>query len=75
VSAEAVGAAVKIARLSQKMRRREAQVEKKVVAVAVEQTEKAAPKATPSRDKNDTVVKRLSLADLRAAARRRQVGV
>jgi sRNA-binding protein len=76
VSAEAVAAAVKIARLSQKSReQRETKVEKAVaVAVAPErQPEKAATKAVPTRqDKNDNAVKRLSLADLRTAARQRQ---
>jgi sRNA-binding protein len=77
VSAEAVAAAVKAARLSQKSReQRETKAEKKVVAVAVapeQQPEKAATKAAPMRqDKNDNAAKRLSLADLRIAARQRQ---
>jgi sRNA-binding protein len=76
VSAEAVAAAVKLARLSQKSReQREAKVEKAVaVAVAPErQPEKAATNVVPMRQyKNDNAVKRLSLADLRTAARQRQ---
>jgi ProP effector len=75
VTAEGVDAAVKAAGLSQKMRRErcEAKAEKKAVAAAVareQQTEKA---VVPMRqDKNDNVAKRLSLADLRVAARQRQ---
>ena len=72
VSAEAVAAAVKSARLSQKSReQREAKVEKTVAVAAApeQQTEKA---VAPKNDfKNGNAVK-LSLSDLRAAAARRR---
>jgi ProP effector len=76
VTAEAVAAAVKAARLSQKTRRaaRDAKTREKAVAAAPEQqTEKAAaPKEQDKNDfKNGNAIK-LSLADLRAAAARRR---
>ena len=69
VSVEAVAAAVKAVRLSQEMRReqRETKMEEKAgvaaAAASEQQMEKALTKAAPER---------LSLADLRVAARRRQ---
>jgi ProP effector len=71
VTAEGVNAAVKAAGLSQKMRRERWDAktgEKAVVAAAAPET---STKAAPKNAKNDNVV-RLSLADLRAAARQRQ---
>jgi ProP effector len=64
VTAEAVAAAVKMA-LSQKTRQREAKAERAVAAAVApeQQTEKASTKAAP---------KRLSLSELRTAARQRQ---
>jgi ProP effector len=74
VTAEAVGAAVKIARLSQKGReQRETEAGEKVVAVAAAAERQMEKAATPVRqDKNDNAVRRLSLSDLRVAARQRQ---
>jgi sRNA-binding protein len=69
VSAEAVAAAVKIARLSQKSReRREIKAEKAVAVVPEQQTEKASTPA-PITAPNG---KRITLSDLRVAARQRQ---
>jgi sRNA-binding protein len=71
VSAEAVAAAVKIARLSQKSReQREAKAEKAVVAAAVVPEQQVAPKNDLG-SKNGNAV-RLSLAGLLAAAKARQ---
>jgi sRNA-binding protein len=74
VTAEAVGAAVKAARLSQKTRREQRETklaEKAVVAVVApeRQTEKA---AVPMRQDKNANGAKLSLFDLRVAARQRQ---
>jgi ProP effector len=67
VTAEAVAAAVKIARLSQKSReRRETKLAEKAV-VPKQQSEKAAPASIAAPNG-----KRVTLADLRVAAHRRQ---
>jgi sRNA-binding protein len=74
VSAEATAAAVKAARLSQKMRRaaRDAKTGEKAVAAAPEQQpEKAVAPKNDLGSKNGNAVK-LSLADQRIAARQRQ---